>query len=47
MQNAAKGSGAVLLGRERIVPTRNRPVLQANAAMTMRLQALLWGRAMR
>jgi hypothetical protein len=44
MQNAApKGSGAVLLGGERSVPNKNRPTLQANAAMALRLRALLWG----
>ena len=45
MQNAApNGSGAVLLGgNEQPVPTQNRPILQANAAMRARLKLLLWG----
>lgn len=48
MQNAApEGSGAVLLGgNEQPVSTQIRPILQANAAMRARLEALLWVKRM-
>lgn len=36
------GDGAVLLGGEHAIPTRNRPILQASPAAKLRLQALLW-----
>ena len=34
--------GAVLLGCEHVSLNQKRPVLQANAAMRLRLGALLW-----
>lgn len=43
MQKRHPGEGgAVLLGGERVTPTKSRPKLQANAAMRMRLAALRW-----
>lgn len=39
------GTGAVLLaGDERRDPTKTRPVIQANATMALRLEALKFGR---
>ncbi|WP_168157310.1 hypothetical protein [Erythrobacter sp. QSSC1-22B] len=39
--------GAVLLGGERTFSTSTRPKIQANAAMRLRLAALLWSDAHR
>lgn len=36
------GSGAVLLGGERPVSSRNRRILQASPAAKLRLRGLLW-----
>lgn len=35
--------GVVLLGGERALPTRKRPILQASPAARVRLAALIWG----